>query len=107
MSVNEMGTDGAHFYIRRNMMSTAISRLGDSSNHGGTIITASSDMFVDGIAVARLGDLHSCPIPYHGITPIIAASSTNFNDTKGIARIGDKVGCGATIIQGSSKSFSG
>jgi uncharacterized Zn-binding protein involved in type VI secretion len=88
-------------------MSAAISRLGDKSDHGGTIITASSDMFVDGIAVARKGDQHSCPIPYHGVTQITEASNTNFNDGKGIARIGDKVGCGATIIQGSSNSFSG
>jgi uncharacterized Zn-binding protein involved in type VI secretion len=75
-------------------------RLGDKSSHGGIIITASSDIFVDGIPIARTGDLHECPIHGHGITPL-TSSSTVHMDGRSVIRIGDKAGCGATIIQGS------
>lgn len=86
-------------------MGQPVSRLGDHSDHGGVIITASSDMFVDSIPAARLTDLHSCPIPGHGITPIVTASSDTFNDNLGLAHVGSKTGCGATIIQGSGTTF--
>lgn len=86
-------------------MGQPICRLGDSSNHGGVIISASSDMLVDGIPVARLGDWHSCPIPGHGITPIISASVTVDNDNMGLARIGSTTGCGAVLTTGSPTSI--
>ena len=76
-------------------------RLGDSSTHGGTIITGASRTFVNGLPVARMGDLHSCPIPGHGVTPIITGSLTTITEGKPNARIGDVTGCGATIVTGS------
>ncbi len=80
----------------------AVARLGDTSNHGGFIITVyATSTFVNGIKVARIGDLHFCPIRGHGITPIITGSST-FN-CEGIptALVGSICGCGASIITGS------
>lgn len=53
--------------------------------------------------VARLGDSHSCPIPGHGVTPIVSGSQST-EDGLPIARVGDKTGCGAAIVQGSSVS---
>ena len=82
-------------------MSSPVARLNDPSDHGGHIITASSDVFVNGIGIARLGDSHSCPIAGHGVTPLVTSSSTVFADTKGVVRVGDKTGCGATISAGS------
>lgn len=78
----------------------AVARLGDTSSHGGTIISASSNLSADGQGVARAGDLHSCPISGHGITPL-SSSSTNTNGGKSIVRVGDTAGCGAVITSGS------
>jgi uncharacterized Zn-binding protein involved in type VI secretion len=80
------------------MDNTAI--LGTMSSHGGTMITASSATFLtSGGAVALLGDSHSCPIPYHGITPIISGCATKA--TVGgvpVAILGATAGCGAMLI---------
>lgn len=42
--------------------------LGDATNHGGKVITASSTMFINGIQVALVGDMVSCPFPGMGLT---------------------------------------
>ncbi|MDE8409513.1 PAAR domain-containing protein, partial [Klebsiella pneumoniae] len=42
--------------------------LGDATTHGGKVITASSTMFINGVQVALVGDLVSCP--KHGVNPI-------------------------------------
>jgi uncharacterized Zn-binding protein involved in type VI secretion len=84
-----------------------VARLGDVSSHGGIII--SSGTFyrdsADGKLVARRGDLHSCPIPHHGITPIITASSKVRSQGKAVAGITSRCGCGATIVSGSSTTL--
>jgi uncharacterized Zn-binding protein involved in type VI secretion len=84
-----------------------VARLGDTSSHGGHLITASADLTADGIAVARLGDLHTCPITGHGTTAMVTASVTFFDDAKGIVRVGDLAGCGAAIATGSPTTSAG
>ncbi len=76
-------------------------RLGDASSHGGTIITGSVTTIVNGRPVARMGDMHVCPIPGHGVTPIVGGSMNTATDGKPNARMGDVTGCGAVIISGS------
>jgi uncharacterized Zn-binding protein involved in type VI secretion len=76
-------------------------RLGDRSDHGGTIISAASNYRCDGIPVARVTDLHYCPIPGHGVTPIVNGSFPVRHQGKIVACIGSVVGCGAKIITGS------
>lgn len=76
-------------------------RLGDPSDHGGVIITASPNVLANDIPVARLGDLHACPIHGHGVTPIGPGSPTVMTDDLPTLRVGDTAGCGATIIMGS------
>jgi len=51
-----------------------------------------------------MGDLHACPIPGHGVTPIVTGSLDT--DTEGMpdARIGDVTACGAVIVTGSLNS---
>jgi uncharacterized Zn-binding protein involved in type VI secretion len=46
-------------------------RLGDISSHGGIIVTGAARTLVNGMPVARMLDLHVCPIPFHGITGIV------------------------------------
>jgi uncharacterized Zn-binding protein involved in type VI secretion len=74
-----------------------IAKLGDQSDHGGTIIQASGGFTVDDIAGVVDGDLHQCPIHGHGTTSITATGNATGNG-RGIVRSGDKAGCGATII---------
>ena len=82
-----------------------IARLGDASDHGGTITSAASYTDVNGIFVARVGDLHSCPVPGHGVTQIIDGSGNYDSEGKITAVVGSTVGCGAKITGGSDDSF--
>jgi uncharacterized Zn-binding protein involved in type VI secretion len=75
----------------------SISRLGDKSDHGGEIITATSGASISGVVVARTGDIHRCPI--HGDTPITAFSRA-YDEERSIAHVGAKAGCGAIITTG-------
>lgn len=52
------------------------------------------------IPVSRLTDLHTCPIPLHGITPLVSASPTVYVNGLPVARIGDRSACGAVIVTG-------
>lgn len=42
-------------------MSYPISRIGDTSDHGGSIITGSPSLQTSGVPVARIGDILDCP----------------------------------------------
>jgi uncharacterized Zn-binding protein involved in type VI secretion len=83
-----------------------VARLGDPSNHGGRIITASGTTFADGIAVARNADLHQCPLAGHGTTPLTATTTITSVDGRRVIRVGDRAGCGAVITAGSPTMFS-
>ncbi|TRO24308.1 hypothetical protein EQ826_17560 [Ectopseudomonas mendocina] len=52
------------------------------------------------IPAARLGDMHVCPIPGHGTSPIASASPDTQINFLGAARVGDVCGCGAVITTG-------
>lgn len=84
-----------------------VARLGDTSSHGGTIITGASRTFVNGIPVARKGDMHSCPIPGHGVTPIVSGNDDILVEQAPVARVGDSAGCGAVIAAGSPDTETG
>ena len=82
-----------------------IARLGDGSSHGGVIISSASTTRTENVLTARVGDLHSCPIPGHGITPIINGSG-NFKCEGSITAVtGSVCGCGASIIGGATVSY--
>jgi len=80
-----------------------IVRLGDTSSHGGTVISSGSKWQCEGALIARKGDLHSCPIPGHGVTAIVSGSGKYQCEGAPIAREGDTCGCGAALISGASK----
>lgn len=75
--------------------------LGDTSTHGGNIITAGSKTNAQGRPIARVGDSFSCPV--HGISPIVTGASKYRTEGKVTALIGSVTGCGATISSGASK----
>ena len=85
----------------------AVVRLGDSSSHGGTVITASSRVRVGGAPVARAGDLHSCPVPGHGITAITSGAARCNVEGSSVARDGDVVGCGAVLLASQARMIAG
>jgi uncharacterized Zn-binding protein involved in type VI secretion len=71
--------------------------LGDTTTHGGKVITGSENHSYRGIPVARVGDMVECPL-CKGTYPIIEGAPKAFDHEKPIARHGDKVACGATLI---------
>ncbi|MBX8556125.1 PAAR domain-containing protein [Pseudomonas cichorii] len=50
--------------------------------------------------ISRLTDQHACPLPLHGLPPIVSASPNVFVNGLPVARVGDKSGCGAVIVSG-------
>lgn len=80
--------------------------VGDKSTHGGVIITGDPIATVNGIPVARIGDLHVCPQfwpkrSWHGITRISATgcpASRGLSKGKPQALSKDMVGCGAMVL---------
>ncbi len=72
--------------------------LGDTTDHGGTVIEASGTTDTQGKRIARVGDQVTCPIRYHGTTVIVSGDPTMIIDGKPAARHGDKCACGATLI---------
>jgi uncharacterized Zn-binding protein involved in type VI secretion len=62
-------------------MSLKIITVGDSTDHGGKVISGSPTHDIDGKAIARLGDLVDCPQHYpggkpHGVNKIVTAHAT-------------------------------
>ncbi len=81
-----------------------IARIGDGSSHGGVVISSDSVTTTEGALTARVGDLHSCPIPGHGVTPITTGSGRFKCEGMITAVTGSIAGCGAVIISGASVS---
>jgi uncharacterized Zn-binding protein involved in type VI secretion len=72
-------------------------RLGDSTTHGGKVITASPNAFYEGIPIARVGDQVSCP-KCKGMHTIVTGAPHAFDHGAQIACDGDLVSCGAKLI---------
>ncbi len=73
-------------------------RIGDPSNHGGTVISAQAKTELFGKPVAVLGDKVSCPIKGHGVCPIVEGDPTWLVGGKPVALEGHKTACGAALI---------
>ena len=93
----------------------AITRIGDADvTHCSAMTRAegSANVFVNGIAWSRQGDVNTShllppvPCPSHA-APITTGSTTVFVNGKGGGRIGDGItGC-TSVAAGSAKSFAG
>lgn len=84
-----------------------VARLGDTSTHGGEIISTNQDNTVtaNGIPIAVNGAIHRCPIDGHGDTAITAITVKTFINGELIITIGAQSGCGAVINSGSPTVF--
>ena len=82
-------------------------RLGDPTDHGGQVVSVGdSNYVVDGIPVARLGDVCSCPKKGHNGCTIVSANASFQVSGVAVAFEGDKTSCGATL-RSTFGSFSG
>jgi uncharacterized Zn-binding protein involved in type VI secretion len=72
--------------------------LGDKTTHGGTVISASSTMFVHGKPVALVGDTVDCPEPGHGINPIVEGCPDWSEDGRAMVVNGCRTECGCQVI---------
>lgn len=70
----------------------------DKTTHGGSVISTSSTMIVNGKPVALVGDKISCPVPGHGTNTIIEGSLEWSSDGKAIVVDGCKCQCGCQVI---------
>lgn len=59
-------------WINENMKKTIC--VGDKTSHGGSVLTGSSQIIIDGKSVARKSDLVSCPT--HGVNSISEGDKT-------------------------------
>ena len=76
-------------------------RLGDSTSHGGKVVSCAATHFtVGGIAVACVGDLCSCPVKGHNGCTISSGSERHTINGIAVAFEGDRTSCGATLIAG-------
>ncbi|TEA26262.1 PAAR domain-containing protein [Candidatus Schmidhempelia bombi] len=73
-------------------------RLGDLTNHGGKVISASTKITVFDKGVARVGDMVLCPIIGHGVNPIIEGDVQFTDEGRHIAFHGHKTACGCALI---------
>jgi uncharacterized Zn-binding protein involved in type VI secretion len=71
-------------------------------------VTASSNVFINGIAAHRQGDAwaqHCCDTCHTGV--VATGSSTVFINGKPATRIGDQINCGSVLAKGSNNVFIG
>lgn len=77
--------------------------LGDTSDHGGTVMTSCQKHSFGGRLAARRGDLFNCPL--HGVNPIATGSAKYTIEGQPVARDGDVTQCGAKLIATGKYSF--
>lgn len=70
--------------------------LGDATTHGGKVISASSSMFINGVQVALVGDLVSCPV--HSPNRITEGSPTASEEGVSVVVDGCLCECGCRVI---------
>lgn len=75
--------------------------LGDTTDHGGVVISALDNYNINGRPVATEGDSVSCP-KCNGVFQIVSGSSLMTFQGKKIALEGMKTTCGATLIASQS-----
>jgi uncharacterized Zn-binding protein involved in type VI secretion len=82
-------------------MTRAFIVIGDSTDHGGTVIGGAPTSDIGGKRIARVGDQVTCPKKGHGgITTIVSGDPTVIIDGSPAARHGDVTACGATLVSG-------
>lgn len=80
-------------------------RVGDTTNHGGTVIgPGDATVLIGGMPAAVMGDNHVCPIPpntgHITSSPFTLGSTKVMIGGKGALRAGDTCVCGASPAVG-------
>lgn len=83
----------------------AAARVGDTSNHGGTITGPGvSTVLIKGMPAAVAGDLHVCSLPPNGhqptTSPFTSGSATVLISGRPALRVTDSCACGAMAAVG-------
>ena len=79
-------------------MSREVIRLGDPTDHGGSVESVSARHFtVDGVPVARVGDRCSCPVRGHGRCVIAEGDPAFTIGGLPVAFDGHRTSCGAAL----------
>lgn len=87
-------------------MGVPIARIGDTSSHGGTIVSTPQGYVTDeGVLVAVTGAIHSCPITGHGETPVLGTGLPTITG-QNIVKTNDEAACGALIFGTSPETTS-
>ncbi|MDI6002360.1 PAAR domain-containing protein [Cobetia marina] len=76
--------------------------LGDSTTHGGKVVSAQSNYLLEGKPVAVVGDMVTCPKDGHSTCSIIEGHPTISLNGKPVAFHGCHTGCGAALISAAS-----
>ena len=79
-------------------MSQGFVLLGDKTTGGGEVISASSTMIVNGKRVALVGDEVRCPLPGHGVNPIVEGSPDWTEGGREMVVNGCRCKCGCELI---------
>jgi len=79
-------------------MALPVVRLGDTTSHGGKVISASMTHSISGIGIARVGDMVACPIAGHGVNPIVEGAPTYLIGGRMVALHGHRSACGCTLV---------
>lgn len=84
-------------------MPKSLALVGDSTTHGGTVITGASLANVNGCAIACVGDKVSCPLLYpnqkpHGVNAIVDGADNYLINGIPAAVEGSKTECGCRLI---------
>lgn len=77
-------------------MSKAPIRYGDTTTHGGRVVTASSTFFIGDIACALRGDLVNCP--QHGTVQIVDGDDGYIENGRPLAVHRCRTTCGAEVL---------
>ena len=72
-------------------------RLGDSTSHGGRVISATATITVHGVAVALEGDMTHCP-QCQGDFAILPSANGKKNLGRWLAYEGTATACGAILV---------
>lgn len=69
--------------------------INDPTSNGGRVVEGSPSTFINGLAIARVGDRVSCP---HGECSIASGDGTLLDNDSAVARDGDLAACGAQLV---------
>lgn len=89
------------------IISNGIVLFGDKTPHGGKVISASSNITLNGKEAAFVGDMVTCQVGGHGTNPIVDGSPHRTFNGRAVFVDGCKCQCGCTVISRAHNSTVG